>query len=155
LQFVLAFGVAAAMVIGLIRFVQSSTANQITTENQSAAVRANQEAEVLVAEDQQPHTARLPPGTAAKVALDHAIRADMAKLIAQGSLDGPLQQSSCAPTGARRGTKRGYQCTVQANGVGYPFAGVVDAHTRTITYCKRDPPPVPSENVPLSPRCSV
>jgi hypothetical protein len=30
---------------------------------------------------------------------------------------------------------------------------VVDTSARRITYCKRDPPPVPSQNVPLSPRC--
>jgi hypothetical protein len=155
LQYVLAFAVAAAVIVGLVRFVQSSTSDQITTENQSAAVQANKEAEVLVAGDQEPHTARLAPHTTARAALVRAIRADMTTLIAQSTLDGPLQTSSCAPAGPRRGALRGFQCTVQANGVSYPFVGVVNVHDRTITYCKRDPPPVPSENVPLSPRCSA
>ena len=35
----------------------------------------------------------------------------------------------------------------------YPFLGVVDPAARRITYCKRDPPPAPSDNVPVSSRC--
>jgi hypothetical protein len=143
------------VIVGLIRFVQSSTANQITTENPAAAVQANREGEILVAQDQTPHAARLSPRAAPGAALNRAIRADMAKLIAQAELDGPLQSSSCTPTGPSRAAKLGFRCSVQADGISYPFVGVVDARARMITYCKRDPPPVPSQNVPLSPRCTA
>lgn len=151
----LSFAVAAVVIVGLIRFVQSNTSNQITTEDRAAAIQANREAEILVAQDQAPHSARLTPRAAPGPTLDRAIRADMAKLIAQGQLDGPLQRSSCAQTGPHHDAVVGFRCAVLAGGVSYPFVGVVDARARTITYCKRDPPPVPSENVPLSARCSA
>jgi hypothetical protein len=42
---------------------------------------------------------------------------------------------------------------VESAAVSYPFLGVVDLRAKQITYCKRDPPPVPSENIPVSSRC--
>jgi len=155
LQWVLSIVVATAAIFALVRFVQSNTANQITTESPAGEVRQNQEAEALVAEDQTPHTLRLPRHTAPAATLNRAIRADMTTMIDQGSLDGPLQRSSCAPTGPIGMAGQRFRCTVSAAGVSYPFVGVIDARARTIVYCKRDPPPVPSQNVPLSPRCTA
>jgi len=155
LQWVLSIAVAAALIVGLVRFVQSSTANQITTESPAGEVQANREAEILVAEDQSPHTVRLTAHAAPAAALNRAIRADMTKLIDDGSLDGPLQHSACGRTGSSDKAGQRFSCTVSAAGVSYPFVGVVDAGARTIVYCKRDPPPVPSQNVPLSPRCTA
>jgi hypothetical protein len=155
LKWVLSIVVAVAALVALVRFVQSNTANQITTESPAGAEQANREAEILVAEDQAPHTARLRGHTAPAAALNRAIRADMARMIAQGSLDGPLQRSSCAPTGAPGKAGQRFSCAVSAAGVSYPFVGVVDARARTIVYCKRDPPPVPSQNVPLTPQCTA
>jgi len=154
LQWVLSLLVAAAVIFGLVRFVQSNTANQITTENASGEAQENREAEILVAEDQAPHTVRLPAHTVVAAAVNHAIRADMTTMIGQGSLDGPLQHSSCAASGSTGKAGQTFSCTVSAAGVSYPFVAVVDAHARTIVFCKRDPPPVPSQNVPLSPRCT-
>jgi len=154
LQWVLSLVVAAAVIFGLVRFVQSNTANQITTENASGEAQENREAEILVAEDQAPHTVPLPAHTVAAAAVNHAIRADMTTMIGQGSLDGPLQRSSCAATGPTGKAGQNFSCTVSAAGVSYPFVAVVDARARTIVFCKRDPPPVPSQNVPLSPRCT-
>jgi hypothetical protein len=155
LQWVLSLTVAAAAIFGLVRFVQSNTANQVTTESPAGEVAQNEEAEALVAEDQAPHTVRLPNHVAPTTALDRAIRADMTTLINQGSIDGPLQRSSCAPTGRPGKAGQRFGCTVSAGGVSYPFVGLVDARTRRIVYCKRDQPPVPSQNVPLSPRCTA
>jgi hypothetical protein len=93
--------------------------------------------------------------TAAAVAIDRAIRADMTAMIDEGSLDGPLQRSSCTRTGPPGKAGQSFGCTVSAAGVTYPFVGVVDARARTIVFCKRDPPPIPSENIPLSPRCTA
>jgi hypothetical protein len=155
LQWVLSILVAVAVIVALVRFVQSSTANQITTENAAGAAQANRESEILVAEDQTPHAVRLTVHTAAAVAIDRAIRADMTAMIDEGSLDGPLQRSSCTRTGPPGKTRQSFGCTVSAAGVTYPFVGVVDARARTIVFCKRDPPPIPSENIPLSPRCTA
>jgi hypothetical protein len=155
LQWVLSITVAVAAIFGLVRFVQSNTANQVTTESPAGEVQQNQEAEALVAEDQTPHVVRLPGHTSALAAVNRAIRADMTTLINQGSLDGPLQRSSCAHTGRPGRAGQRVSCTVSAAGVSYPFVAVIDANARTIVYCKRDPPPVPSQNVPLSPRCTA
>lgn len=155
LQWVLSIAVAVAAIFALVRFVQSSTNNQLTTENAAGVQQQNQEAEALVAEDQAPHVVRLPAHTAPRTALNRAIRADMTTLVGDGALDGPLQRSSCAPAGTPGKAGQRFSCTVSAAGVSYPFVGVVDARAHTVVYCKRDPPPVPSQNVPLSPRCSA
>ena len=155
LQWVLSIVVAAAVIVALVRFVQSNTANQITTENASGVAQANREAEILVAEDQAPHTVRLPGHTAAAAAIDRAVRADITTMIDDGSLDGPLQRSSCAPIRPPGKAGQIFSCTVSAAGVSYPFVGVVDARARMIVFCKRDPPPLPSQTVPLSPHCTA
>ncbi len=155
LQWVVSIVVAAAVIFGLVRFVQSNTDNQITTESPAGEVQANREAEILVGQDQAPHSVRLPGGIPALAAINRAIRSDMTATISQGSLNGPLQRSSCALTGTSGKGGRRFSCTASAAGVSYPFLGVVDAQTRTIVYCKRDPPPVPSQNVPVSPRCTA
>jgi hypothetical protein len=147
--------VAAAVIVALVRFVQSNPANQLTTENASGVAQSNREAEILVAQDQAPHTVRLPGQTAAAAAINRAVRADITTMIDDGSLDGPLQHSACAPTRPRAKAGQIFSCTVSAAGVSYPFVGVVDARARTIVFCKRDPPPVPSQNVPLSPHCTA
>ena len=100
LQWVLSIVVAAAVIFGLVRFVQSNTDNQITTESPAGEVQANREAEILVAEDQAPHTVRLLGHTPGIAAITRVIRADMTALIDRGSLNGPLQRSACAPTGS-------------------------------------------------------
>ncbi len=155
LQWVLSLVVAAAVIFGLVRFVQSNTDNQITTESPAGEVQANREAEILVAEDQAPHTVRLLGHTPGIAAITRAIRADMTALIDRGSLNGPLQRSACASTGSPTKAGQRFSCAASAAGVSYPFVGVVDASARTIVFCKRDPPPVPSQNVPLSPRCTA
>jgi hypothetical protein len=155
LQWVLSIVVAVALIVALVRFVQSSTANQVTTESAAGLAKATRESEILVAEDQAPHTVPLPGHTAAAAAVNRAIRAEMTTLIDEGSLDGPLQRSSCTPTGPAGRAGQRFSCTVSAAGVSYPFASVVDVRARTIVFCKRDPPPVPSQNVPLNPRCTA
>jgi hypothetical protein len=73
--------------------------------------------------------------------------------INQGFLNGPLQRSTCRPLKSNGDSLR-FSCAVIAANVNYPFLGVVDVAARRITFCKRDPPPVPSENIPVSRRCT-
>jgi hypothetical protein len=153
LRWVLSLGVGAVLIVLLVRFVQHNSGTSPANESPAAAVRANREAEVLVAQDQAPRVARLAAGVAPATALQHATHADIAHLIAQGVINGPVGHSTCTPTGARATTPRGFRCTVVAANFNYQFVGVVDTRTRRITLCKRDPPPVPSQNVPVSPRC--
>jgi hypothetical protein len=37
--------------------------------------------------------------------------------------------------------------------VNYPFDAVIEPAVRHLTYCKRDIPPIPSMNIPVSARC--
>lgn len=155
LQWVLSIVVVVAAIVALVRFVHSNTASQLTTESAAGLAQENRESEILVAQDQAPHTVRLPAHTAAATAVNRAVRADMTRLIHERTLDGPLQHSSCAPTGPARKPGRTFSCTVSAAGISYPFVGVVNVRARTIVICKRDPAPVASQNVPLSPDCTA
>ena len=152
-RWVLSFVVAGALLFGLVRFVDSNNANSEGTANAAAAAEENREAQILVGQDQAPHVVALKPGGAPAAALARAVHAAIGRLIALQQLDGPLGRSSCTATGPRRGLRLAYSCSVAAGSVSYPFLGVVDLRNRKVTYCKRDPPPVPSENIPVSSRC--
>ncbi len=153
LRFVLSFGVAAALLIALVRFVDSNNSNSEGPVNPAAAAEQSREAAILVGEDQAPHVKRLNSGAAPAAALARAVGTDIAGLISKQQLAGPLGGSSCSETGRHTQTRLAFSCTVRAGGVSYPFLGVVDLSRRLVTYCKRDPPPVPSENIPVSSRC--
>ena len=62
LQWVASIVVAAAVIFGLVRFVQSNTDNQITTESPAGEVQADREAEILVGQDQAPTRYACPAG---------------------------------------------------------------------------------------------
>ena len=97
----------------------------------------------------------LASGVHAGAALTAAIHDYMTRRINAGALEGPLQRVHCHAAGALKGPRRAFSCDVRAGSVGYPFLGVVDVRARRVTYCKRDPPPAPSDNVPVSPRCQA
>jgi hypothetical protein len=139
--------------VALVLYVSHHNTNSSPTNNPAAEVQANREAEILVSQDQAPHVARLTWGGGPVAAMQRTVRAFSARSIASGAISGPLQSETCAQVGERATVRRAFSCTVQAGGVDYQFRGVVDTSARRITYCKRDPPPVPSQNVPLSPRC--
>jgi hypothetical protein len=153
LRWALSFGVAAVLIILLVRFVENNSGTSPANLNPAAAVRLNQEAEILVAQDQVPHVARLAPGETPVRAIERATQSDIGREINQGTISGPLGRSTCTATGTRATVARAFRCTVVAADFNYPFLGVVDTRTREITFCKRDPPPVPSQNVPVSRRC--
>ena len=153
LRWVLSCGVAAVLIVLLVRFVEHNSGTSPANLNPAAAVRANREAEILVSQDQAPRVARLGPRAAPARALEHATQADIAREITQGTISGPLGRSTCTPTGTRAAAPLAFRCTVVAADFNYQFVGVVDTRTRQITFCKRDPPPVPSQNVPVSRRC--
>jgi hypothetical protein len=145
--------VAVAALVGLVLYVSSHNTDSPPSTNPAADVQANRDAEILVAQDQAPRETRLPAGRAPAVAVAQVLRADVKRRIARGEVSGPLQRTQCHTTGPQRASRRPVSCTVLAGSVGYPFLAVVDESERRITYCKRDPPPAPSDNVPVSPRC--
>jgi hypothetical protein len=153
LRWAASLGVGAALIIALVIFVDHHNSDSLAPENPAAAVRANHEDEIVVAQDQAPHVVRAPSGTAPLAAIERVVRADTAQGIAKGQLAGPIQRTRCTPAGSSTATRRAFRCTVTASSVNYLFDGVVDVQARRLTYCKRDPPPVASQNIPVSPRC--
>jgi hypothetical protein len=152
-RFVLAAAVAVALLVAMVLFVEHNNTNTNPSLNEAAQVRANHDAEILVAQDQGPHNVRLAAGVAPGMALARAVHARIAAQIAAGAVAGPVTGVSCRASGPRQGARNAFSCTVVAGGVSYPFAGVVDTATRQVTYCKRDQPPLPSETIPVSARC--
>jgi hypothetical protein len=152
-RFVLASGIAVALLVAMVIYVEHNNTNSNPTLNEAAQVRANREAEILVAQDQAPRTLRLRGRPAQE--LEHAIYARIAAQIAAGAIAGPVEPGRCRLAGPSAGGSRAVSCTIVSGDVTYPFVGVVDTATRRITYCKRDPPPAPSDNVPVSRRCRL
>jgi hypothetical protein len=139
--------------VALVLYVSHHNTNSPPITNLAAEARANREAEVLVFQDQAPHVARLTSGAVPAAAIDRAVATFMATQIARGAISGPLQREACVRVGERSALRPAFSCVVRAGGVGYRFRGVVDTRARRITYCKRDTPAIPSQNVPLSHRC--
>jgi hypothetical protein len=139
-----------AIVVGVHAANDSSESSERT-----AALKAARESQILVEQDQAPHTAPLSPGTSTQPALQREIGADMANLIHSGQLPGPLYDVRCTPAGTDHSAHQAFNCTAQADGIPYPFVGVADTHARQLTWCKVDSPPVSGgpQEVPVSPRC--
>ena len=152
-RFALALFVASALMVAMVIFVSGHNTNSPTSTNPAAAVAANREAEILVAQDQAPRTVRLATGLAPDTGLKRVIHTRMAKQVNGGSLSGPVGRVRCRGVGSATGPRQAFACTIIAGGVTYPFLGVVDTSRRQITYCKRDQPPVATDNVPVSARC--
>lgn len=156
-QWILSLSVASIVVTALILIVDrgNHAANQPAAPLSRAAVtEENREAQIIVGEDQAPHVASLSRGVATVAGVAATVRAVMAGEVARSEIDGPIERSYCR---VARGSSPGrlvYGCTVEAADVNYPFDAVVTPSARQITYCKRDLPPVPSMNIPVSPRCT-
>lgn len=155
-MWIASFGVAAALVIALIVFVDGNNpTDDAPPEGPSASVLAqqNRDAAVVVSQDQAPHTVALKSGTSPSGAIRQAVTGYMKSQIASGAIDGPLMRSSCTVTAGSSRSRPAFRCSVMAGNVQYPFLGVVDVAARQVVYCKRDAPPVPSMNIPVSPHC--
>ena len=116
----------------------------------SPEAEINRVSEIVIAQDQAPHTAPLLPGDSARSGLQSAIAADVRDRVRREELTGPLQSVRCAPSGQPRAGRRPYSCTVRSAGISFPFLGVVDERAGTLTWCKRDPPPA-SDAPPTAP----
>ncbi len=153
-RWTLSLTVAVVLAVALVVFVDAHNNNNLATVNPTAALRANREADIVVAQDQAPHVVNLGPGTPAREGFTRTVRAEMNQLLVHGEIQGPLDRVTCAVTGSASGVT-GYRCIGEANDVNYVFEGVIDHRARRITYCKRDPPPVPSQTIPISRRCQI
>jgi hypothetical protein len=148
-RWALSVGVGLIVLAALIVFVENNNGNSEATQSPAAVARANREAAVVVAQDQAPHVAAIPPGAGAHAAIVRAVRSDMTTMINNGVVEGPLTRVTCTHAG-----KAAFHCTAVAAGVNYPFLGVANPAARQVTYCKRDEPPSPALNIPVSRRCT-
>jgi hypothetical protein len=156
-QWILALSVAALVVVAVVLFVrhENQAANGPAPPiNKAAITEENREADIVVSEDQAPHVAVLGRGLALSAGLTSAVTAYMAKQISLGFIDGPIEASKCSPRAGGTATRLVFLCTIEAAYVNYPFDAVITPANRQITYCKRDYPPVPSMNIPVSSRCT-
>lgn len=151
-RFALSLGIGVIVVVALILFVDHNNSNSEAAQSPQAIARANQEATIVVQQDQAPHVLPLAPGATPHATVLKAVRHDMTTMITNGVINGPLQKATCRRTPGRPGIDA-FSCNAVAANVSYPFLGVVDLASRRLTYCKRDLPPVPSLNIPVSPRC--
>jgi hypothetical protein len=152
LRWVLSLGVAAILLIALILFVSHNDGTDLAHESPKQTARSNREAEIVVRQDQAPRVVTLTGTTRPDVA--HAIRRDMVRRISKGQAGAPLQHVRCRAAG-RQGALAGFDCRASAASVIYPYEAVLDRGTARLTFCKHDAPPVPSMNIPVSPRCRL
>jgi hypothetical protein len=149
---VLSFAVGAILLVALIIYVDHHNTDSPPSQNLAAQTRANQEAALVIERDQAPHVITLSGGATPAKGMVAAVHATMSGLVNRGIIDGPLQKIRCTRHGGGAGTPA-FSCVATANDVNYDFVGVANVRARRLTYCKRDEPPVPSMNIPVSPRC--
>ncbi len=137
----------------MVRYVNGHNTDSPPSTNPAAAVQANRDAEILIAQDQAPLSAHLARGQTPAAGLEQSVEGRMSALVKAGNIDGPVHPARCHPAGSRTGSRLPFSCSIVAGGVTYPFLGVVDTARRRITLCKRDQPPVASDDVPVSARC--
>jgi hypothetical protein len=153
-QWAIALLTAAIVVAALIIFVDHNNSNSDAKGNAHALARENAEAQILIGQLQAPQTARIAAGQSAAAAAVVAVRRTMRQRIATGNVAGTFQHITCQRSGTR-GSRHAVSCTATAGNVKYPYLGVADLTTKTLTYCWRDIPPLPSERIPVSPRCRL
>jgi hypothetical protein len=146
--------VGVAVVVALVVFVEHNNSNSQAKGSTKSLERENQEAQVIVGADQVPHTVTLKNGQSVPAGFVAAVRADIRHRLKTGNIQGHVQKIGCHRSGARTG-RVAYSCVAQVQNVKYPFVGVFTVKSKRITYCKRDLPPLPSETIPVSPRCRL
>ena len=146
--------IGVVVVVLLVRFVSHHNNNAEANISTAGERQELQQARTLVGQDQAPRVAAIASGSTAQATLIAAVRHEMKRKIAVGTIDGPLNSIACHQT-TTKGSRSAYTCSVKAAGTAYPFMAVADAGAHHVVYCKRDLPPIPSENIPVSHRCRL
>jgi hypothetical protein len=153
-KFMLSLSVGAILLVALIIFVNHNNTDSNQTLTPSEQAKVNREAALVVAADQAPRVVTLTRAESPSAGFVRTVRTAMSGLINKGVVDGPLQRVRCARHGGGA-DQPAFSCVATANDVNYDFVGVVNATAHQLTYCKRDEPPVPSQDIPVSPRCTA
>jgi hypothetical protein len=153
-KFAVSLSVSAILLVALIIFVNHNNTDSNRTLTPSEQAKVNREAELVVAADQAPRVVTLTAAESPRAGFVRTVRAAMSSLINKGGVDGPLERARCTRDGGGAG-RPAFSCVATADNVNYDFVGVVDTRAHQLTYCKRDEPPVPSQDIPVSPRCTA
>jgi hypothetical protein len=153
-KFTVALAVGAILLVALIIFVNHNNTDSNQTLTPSEQAKVNKEAERVVAADQAPNEAQLRGGESPHAGFVRTVHTAMSGLISKGVVDGPLQRVRCTRHGGAAG-RQAFSCVATADDVNYDYVGVVDVPGHRLTYCKRDEPPVPSQNIPVSAACTA
>jgi hypothetical protein len=153
-KFAVSLTVGVILLVALIIFVNHNNTDSNQTLTPSEQAKVNREAERVVAADQAPQMVTLKPGESPHDGIVRTVHIAMASLVNRGVVDGPLQRVRCTRHGGTSG-RQAFTCVATANNVNYDYVGVVAVPTHRLTYCKRDVPPVPTQNIPVSPACTA
>ena len=146
--------VGAALVAALVVFVNHNNNNSLAHISSKAVAQETRQARIVVGQDQAPHTAKLASAADPRPAVTVAVRANLRHRRKKGTIEGQLESVACRQSG-RRGARLGFHCTALVSHARYPYLAVADPGAHRLVYCKRDLPPVPSENIPVSARCRL
>jgi hypothetical protein len=153
-KFAASLAVGVIALVALIIFVNHNNTDSNQTLTPSEQAKVNREAERVVAADQAPAMVTLKPGESPHAGFVRTVHEAMSTLVNRGVVDGPLQRVRCTRHGGASG-RTAFTCVATADNVNYDYVGVVQVPTRRLTYCKRDQPPVPSQNIPVSAACTA
>ena len=107
--------------VGLVAFVVVRGGDSTApTTDARGTLEANQVGQIVVSQDQAPHTAPLRAAPSPRSALARAIAADVRARIASRALTGPLGSVTCSADRARHAGRDPFVCTVDR--------GVADLH---------------------------
>ena len=146
--------VAVGIVVALVRFIDTHGTNALAHVSQRNLNTEAQQAKIVIGQDQAPVTVHVRTSQSARSALVAGVRRDMNRRITSATIDGPLTHTACGVAG-RTGDRVAYHCLADAAHVRYPFYAVYTAHAHSVAFCKKDFPPIPSENIPISKRCQL
>ncbi len=147
----------AVLTLAAVLFVRahSEGSSAPTKSEREAEVEANREGNIVIEEDQAPHTAPLRTSGPALAALERVIATDARGRVQAGDLTAPFQSVHCNAK-ATAGADQAFSCTVHAAGVAYPYLAVFNKRALQFTWCKVDPPPTGgAPEVPVSARCKL
>ncbi|MFZ0385051.1 MAG: hypothetical protein WAL22_05270 [Solirubrobacteraceae bacterium] len=146
--------VGVAVIAALVVFVDHNNSNSEAKTSSKALEREYRYAQAVIGAEQAPHTIAVAHGQSAPGTFVTVVRADMRHRIKTGNVSGRLQKVRCRASGAQAG-REAYRCTAEAGDVNYPYVGVFTKASKHITYCQRDAPPIPTERIPVSARCTL
>ena len=152
-KFAASLAVGVILLVALVIFVDHNNTDSNQTLTPSEQAKVNREAELVIAADQAPHIVTLTAAESPRAGFVRTVRATMTGFINKGLVDGPLQRAHCRRHGGGGG-RPAFLCVATADDENYDFLGVVDVAARQLTFCRREPPPVSTDKIPLSPACT-